>query len=258
MRSRPRYRAYAGFRGRARTKWSRGPRTTPAMHRVPAQQPVGGEAFDLVLLGDDGGLATSAEPDVRYVDSDILFVRPFTGLYDWPSADALAVFTENPNNAYTLPWHLAGPDRVRVPRVNTGIIAFRRSATDLDFLEWFLGNPRVASLRERWGFWAEQTAWAAAAASRRNHPLVSVVPDRGRGRRGAARPEAYVAAHFTSPVRGARLASVAAQLPRASAETVVAIRTVAWRPLGPAVHMCLPTSLGCSVVGSDNAEDGRV
>jgi hypothetical protein len=62
-------------------------------------------------------------------------------------------------DAYSmLPWHLLGSDKPKlVSKVNAGLSFIRKTAYDLDFIEWFLGQEKF---RHKVG-WLEQTCWAA-------------------------------------------------------------------------------------------------
>jgi hypothetical protein len=108
--------------------------------------------FDVVLLGEG--------PDLAYCDADVLFLRPWQGLFDRPQGTD-AVFQADVQEAYSVrSWHLLGSPRLRLRRrVNTGLVLFRRAAFDLDLVEWFLARPGW----QRTPPWLEQTAWALVA-----------------------------------------------------------------------------------------------
>ncbi len=108
--------------------------------------------LDVALLGQG--------PDILYCDADILFLRPFEGLFERPDGvDAL--FQADSQEAYSLrSWDFLRHPGLRLrSRVNTGIVVFRRDAFDLDLVEWFLSQPA----RQRSPEWLEQTAWALLA-----------------------------------------------------------------------------------------------
>ena len=100
-----------------------------------------------------------SQTDFAFCDSDILFLRPFSGMFRWPNAETSALFMQDYLNSYSiLPWHLLGADKPKMPsKVNSGLIFFRKSAYDLDFIEWVLGRDEF---RHKVG-WLEQTCWAA-------------------------------------------------------------------------------------------------
>jgi len=101
--------------------------------------------------------------DLAYCDSDILFLKPFTNLYSWPGAGGAAVFMQDMQEAYSLyPWHAHPFGKIKVPqRINSGLILFRSSEYDLDFLEWLLGQPQLEHVFKKRPHWIEQTCWAA-------------------------------------------------------------------------------------------------
>jgi hypothetical protein len=101
--------------------------------------------------------------DLAYCDSDILFLKPFTRLFSWPGGDGAAVFMQDSQEAYSLyPWHAHPFGKIKVPqKINSGLILFRSSEYDLDFLEWLLGQPQLEQVFEKRPHWIEQTCWAA-------------------------------------------------------------------------------------------------
>jgi len=162
--------------------------TRPAARAFRRDNPLGLKLLDVALLAPGGELA--------YCDSDILFLRPFSGLFAWPEG-AGALFMSDPQNAYSVrSWHLLGEPRLRLAaRVNSGIVGFRTDRFDPDLVEWFLGRPeyRFAPV------WVEQTAWAllgGTAGCRLLDPRLASFPVPGR------EPDAgAVALHFVSPRR---------------------------------------------------------
>src|SRR5579864_1733768 len=106
----------------------------PATRALRATNPLALKLVDVPLL--------AAADEVAYCDSDVLFLRPFTGLFDLPPP-AGALFMRDPQNAYSVrSWHLLREPRLRLAaHVNTGIVALRTSCYDLDLVEWFLSRP---------------------------------------------------------------------------------------------------------------------
>ncbi len=161
----------------------------PAARAFRAANPLALKLLDVPLL--------AAGDELAYCDSDVLFLRPFRGLFRLPPA-AGALFMCDPQQAYSVrSWHLLAEPRLRLAgRVNTGIIGFRRRLFDLDLAEWFLSRPpyRFAPV------WVEQTCWALLAQSagcRLLDPAAAAIPVPGR-----EPPASLVALHFVSPVRG--------------------------------------------------------
>jgi len=109
--------------------------------------------LDVALVGEGD--------DILYCDADVLFLRPFEGLFERP-AGVDALFQADTQEAYSVrSWDFLRHPRLRLrSRVNTGIVVFRRAAFDLDLVEWFLSQP---AWRRRTPEWLEQTAWALLA-----------------------------------------------------------------------------------------------
>lgn len=161
----------------------------PHLRALRGANPLGLKLIDVPLL---------AEGDVAYSDSDVLFLRPFSGLFHFPEPDTGAVFMSDRQNAYSVrSWHLLAHPRLALPcRVNSGILLFRTSFYDPDLLEWYLSRPEF-------GFapvWVEQTAWALLgwrAGCRLWDPHLVRLPGPEE-----VETEGAVALHFVSPLRG--------------------------------------------------------
>jgi hypothetical protein len=158
----------------------------PALAAFRRANPLALKLVDAVLYAGE---------ELAYCDTDILFLRPFSGLF--PAA-AGAAFMADRQNAYSLrSWQLLRHPRLRLPaRINSGLIHFPTVAWDPDLLEWYLGRPEM-------GFapvWMEQTAWALlgqAAECRLFEPRQIAIP-----RTGPPADSGVVALHFVAPVRG--------------------------------------------------------
>jgi hypothetical protein len=181
----------------------------PAARAFRAGNPLGLKLLDVPLL--------AAVDELAYCDSDVLFLRPFRGLFDLPPG-AGALFMCDSQNAYSVrSWHLLWEPRLRLAaQVNTGIIGFRTRGFDLDLVEWFLSRPRYRFAP----VWVEQTCWALLAepaGCRLLDPAAVGIPVSGR-----EPPASQVALHFVSPVRslleplagrrGARLPACATEI----------------------------------------------
>jgi len=161
----------------------------PATRAFRAANPLALKLVDAALLAPGGELA--------YCDSDVLFLRPFSGLFELAPAQG-ALFMCDPQNAYSVrSWHLLREPRLRLAgRLNSGIIAFRTRWFDPDLVEWFLAEPRYRFAP----VWVEQTCWALLAwpaGCRLLDPAAVSIPVPGRAPRAQ-----QVALHFVSPVRG--------------------------------------------------------
>ena len=103
------------------------------------------------------------DPISFYLDADILFLRPFSGLFDRKEVKNGAVFLKDTQwDAYSFrPWHmLTGKKRPQVVKgITTGLVFWDKTAIDWDYLEWFLGEHRLHRIPE----WIMPTAQAGLA-----------------------------------------------------------------------------------------------
>jgi hypothetical protein len=155
----------------------------PALRAYRRDHPLALKLIDAVLFGGE---------ELAYCDSDILFLRPFSGLFRQGS-----VFMCDRQNAYSLrSWHLLAYRRLRLPvRVNSGIVVYRTDAYDPDLLEWFLSRPELLFAP----VWVEQTAWALLgwqAGCRLLDPLQVAFPEEGK-----VAGDGVIALHFVTPLR---------------------------------------------------------
>jgi hypothetical protein len=166
----------------------------PALRALRRGNPLALKLIDIPFLS--GMEAGDGLDDLAYCDSDVLFLRPFAGLFRFPGPETGAVFMSDRQNAYSLrSWHLLARKRLALPcRVNSGVLLFRTRFFDPDLLEWYLSRPEF-------GFapvWAEQTAWALLgqrAGCRLWDPRLVRLPEPGMDAGDA------VALHFVSPLR---------------------------------------------------------
>ena len=148
--------------------------------------------FDVPLIGQ--------EENIAYCDSDILFLRPFDGLFTWPDAATGCLFMRDRQEAYSIrPWHLLPGSGICLPRrFNAGFFFLRRSRYDLSVFEDFVA--RDCPVFQQLGQWLEQTCWAQLAMRIGgrfwNERQISTV------RSEASLTPELVAGHFISPVRG--------------------------------------------------------
>jgi hypothetical protein len=202
----------------------------PAARAFRDTNPLGLKLLDVALLAPG--------EDLAYCDSDVLFLRPFRGLFELPPGSG-ALCMADPQNAYSVrSWHLLREPRLRLAaHLNSGIIGFRLQHLDLDLIEWFLARPahRFAPV------WVEQTCWALLAqpaGCRLLDPAAIAIP--APGNEDADRQR--VALHFVSPVRRlfgrhAAAAMAAARLAEAGGGAAgagappVALRSIAARRL---------------------------
>lgn len=166
--------------------------------------------------------------DCYYIDGDVRFFRPFSGLFRRETLTGQGVFLRDTVwAAYSVrPWHLLDRRRLRVcEAINTGLTLIDRAVYDLDFVDWFLQQPDWRVIPA----WTEPTCWAALALRSKAsavHPddVVNLYP------RSRVTSET-IGAHFLSAHRG-QFAEEYARIVDAS-KSPVAVRTVELGRLGP-------------------------
>jgi hypothetical protein len=168
-------------------------------------------------------IALLSRGDFAYCDSDILFFRPFQNLFTWPDQETSAIFMQDYVNAYSmLPWELIGSDEPKlVSKVNAGLSMIRKSAYDLDFIDWFLGQERF---RHKVG-WLEQSCWAALGhriGCRQWNPRQVVLM-----RPWTQLTEQMVAGHFVKEVRHRMSEFVTASHGLVDTDSLVTVSTFA-------------------------------
>lgn len=98
-----------------------------------------------------------------YIDADILFLRPFSGLFNRNQVKGGAIFLKDTQwDAYCFrPWQmLIGKKRPQIVKgINTGLVFWDKSVIDWDYLEWFLREHRLHQIPE----WVMPTAQAGLA-----------------------------------------------------------------------------------------------
>lgn len=160
-------------------------------------------------------------------DVDILFLRPFEGLDRRPCPGEDLVFMRDFINSYGSPWQdqFFGAYRSRrVDFLNSGLLYGAPRAFDLDFAEWYLGNPTYDLAHCH----AEQRLWAALAARVDSHyfdPRQIAFPTPS-----FASDPRWVALHYITPLRFLLedpdyLANLRARGDRAAAEGTATLET---------------------------------
>jgi len=184
--------------------------TLPATRALRRSNPLGLKLVDAPLLASGERLL--------FCDSDVLFFRPFSGL--WGAAGE-TVFLRDTQNAYSIrSWQLLRDPRLRLAgQVNTGLVGFPKAAYDPGLLEWFLAHPEY----QRTPVWVEQTAWALLGA-RTGCRFADPARVRLAGE-GIELPDETVALHFVSP-RRALLPAYAERARDRRGEAAVALETV--------------------------------
>ena len=103
------------------------------------------------------------DPISFYLDADILFLRPFYGLFDRNQVKNGAIFLKDSQwDAYCFrPWQmLLGKNKPQaVKGITTGLVFWDKTAIDWDYLEWFLGENHLHQIPE----WIMPSAQAGLA-----------------------------------------------------------------------------------------------
>lgn len=104
------------------------------------------------------------DPISFYIDADILFLRPFSGLFDKSVVEGGALFIRDTQwDAYCIrPWHLIGTGMKPkiVQGITTAVVCWDKRCIDWDYLEWFLGSTHLQVIPE----WILPTAQAGLAS----------------------------------------------------------------------------------------------
>jgi hypothetical protein len=105
-----------------------------------------------------------AQGDIIFVDTDVLFLRPFKGAFRWPSDAVQSVFLHDYFDSFCLrPWQARG--LTLRSRYNAGLMMIRRHHFDLMTMERLVEtietNPGFMNNLE---WFLEQTCWAAIAS----------------------------------------------------------------------------------------------
>ena len=128
----------------------------PNCQKVRKDSIWGIEFFDPVF-------AFPEDPISFYLDADILFLRPFSGLFDRHQVKGGAIFLKDTQwDAYCFrPWQMiAGKSKPQaVQGITTGLVFWDKTAIDWDYLEWFLGEHQLHQVPE----WIMPTAQAGLA-----------------------------------------------------------------------------------------------
>ncbi|MBC8142440.1 MAG: hypothetical protein H7Y38_13480 [Armatimonadetes bacterium] len=104
---------------------------------------------------------------IAYCDSDIFFMRPFTGLFTMPSPDIRAVFMKDVWDGYALsPQRVKPLGKLDMPRCsNAGLMLVAKHCVDLDRIEALLSDATLVHDFAQTPLWSEQTTYAILAGS---------------------------------------------------------------------------------------------
>jgi hypothetical protein len=161
----------------------------PHSRRRRYEHPLRLKLLDIPLLN---------QSDIAYCDSDILFFRPFSGLFQWFDTDTSAIFMLDSQEAYSIqPWQMLGKNAIHLcSRVNSGLFFLQKQSYDLDFIEWFLAHEEYWH-RPGWGGQTCMSAMGHRIGCRIWHPQQISVIKSGQ----TSINDQMVAGHFTSSVR---------------------------------------------------------
>ena len=117
-----------------------------------------------------------------YIDADILFIRPFAGLFDGSQVSKGAIFIRDKQwDAYCLrPWQLlGGNDSPKIAKgITTALVFWDKTAIDWDYLEWFLGQMNLHKIPD-WIMPTAQAGLATRCKAKTVHPfqLLNMYPN---------------------------------------------------------------------------------
>ena len=197
----------------------------PTCQHYREHYPISLKFMDLPLL---------ATGPVVFCDSDIFFVRRFTGFHRLIDPAHPLIFTRDLTMAYAVRyWHLLGRGRLRLmSRTNSGVMVIDPRTADLDFMEWFLARLETGKIHHV----VEQTYWSAQAVQvggcRYLDPAQIHYPPTDVKAARLPLPSGLVAWHLISPLRKWLPRLEEAPLAAAEREEPVDLRTVAARKLG--------------------------
>ena len=101
---------------------------------------MGNRVFRPFILFSDDNLSF-------YIDADIIFIKPFKGLFCREKVTNGALFLQDTQwDAYSLrPWQLAGIGKKPkiVKGITTAFVCWDKTVIDWDYLEWFLDRKAI-------------------------------------------------------------------------------------------------------------------
>lgn len=128
----------------------------PRCSAFRARSPTGQKMFDIPLM---------TKGDIAICDTDVLFLRPFRGVFTWPDSSADMLFLQDTTDSYCIkPWEAKlYPLR---HRYNAGLMMMRECRYDLEKIEALIGfieDSRGYRKNEPYRWFLEQTCWSALA-----------------------------------------------------------------------------------------------
>ena len=169
-------------------------RNYPALFDLRDGYPPALKMLDAPLYDGSGG---DGGKDFVCVDGDILFLQSVSGALTVPDGVDALFMNDRESNYSLRSWQLLASRKLRLPaRVNVGIIAMRRAAYDVEFLDWFVGKK----IHHGIPWVVEQAAWAALGFRSENGCRV-LDPDRVRVMRENENTSELAIGHFTGRTR---------------------------------------------------------
>jgi hypothetical protein len=162
----------------------------PALLELRSRQVLVRKAVDCVIFAEG--------PTFRYCDTDILFLRPFHGLFDPGSLGSQAVLMRDAALGYSVDARSAHRiHKLRLPfRGNSGILCFDTELFDLDEMNALAATPILLGWQPLW----EQTIFALIGG-RNDCRIYDSRQIRCITERTQPDDPDLVAAHFYSPIR---------------------------------------------------------
>lgn len=117
----------------------------PAARKYRSEHPLSNKLLDVPII--------ASEPDLHFVDCDLVFFRPFTGLFDAPGT----LFSREDDQGFSA--RILPLMKMRGPLpcgFNSGLFRLPKAKYDLDVIEWFLSKPELRTFPQL----VEQTAYS--------------------------------------------------------------------------------------------------
>ncbi len=142
------------------------------------------------------GVAYRDGPIYAYIDSDVLFFRPFHNPFHLSDSEVKAVFMRDVEHSYSFrSWQKLLARNVQLAgKINAGIIVIRAEAVDFDLMEWHVSQ----SLHQGIPSMLEQTFWAMLGTKLGCRVFD---PEQLRVMQEGEHSRELVAGHFTAPTR---------------------------------------------------------
>lgn len=153
----------------------------PVLRELRQRNPLGLKLLDIPMLAEGDDLA--------YCDADILFLRPFSGLFRFPDAETGAIFMSDRQNAYSVgSWHLLAHRRLPCPAWSTRASSSSGHATSTWTCWSGTSRGRNSASRRSGSSRPPGPCWPGGPAAASGTPGSSGCPNRERRTRGRRWP----------------------------------------------------------------------